>query len=212
MMILNSLFPPFFQYLGIDTLVMCSGSSPNLSSFFSLKKLVVADHIKNRLLDEFIQLDLPLIFDLLLSAYYNIHSEYFLTRYNLLVDRRFNFTDYLILLKKHRIAPERILFQYSKPFRQYLSIMHIKWDEINQILDRLYSRYTIEDRLGIEVSSDIIRFTYSYLPNEYVSAVEKRLEVTEKLIKKIIENWIEEGSISGIDISDYSLDSLIKKS
>ena len=68
--------------------------------------------------------------------------------------------------------------------------MDIKWNKINQILEKLYSRYTIEDKLGIEASSDIIRLTYSYLLSEYVFAVEKRLEVTEKLIKNHRRIWI----------------------
>ena len=175
------------------------------------RKLVVADHIKNRLLNEFIQIDLPLIFDLLLPAYYNIYAEYFLTRYDLYVDRRFDITDYLVLLKNHRVLPERVLFQYSKPIKHHLSVMDVRWDVIDQILDRLYSSYTIEYKLDIEVPQDIVRFTYSYLPGGYVSAVEKRLEVTENFIKKFIEIWIEKGSIFGINLSDYSLVSLIRE-
>ena len=131
-------------------------------------------------------------------------------RFNLNIAKKFNFSVYLYLRGEYFTFPERILYQYSKlPIDLYPPI-EAKWDKIFRNLERMYSTYYLREILDEDIEDSIVKVG-SYLLGKYIAPVERRMEITEKLIKTIIETWIEKGELFEIKISDYSLDSLIEE-
>ena len=171
--------------------------------------LVSAESLNWRL-NRIKQEDLPLVLDLLLTAYANIYAEYMFIRFNLIIAKKFNFNDYLYQREKYFTFPERVLYQYSKLPIDLRPPIEAKWDKIFRNLERIHFTYYLREILDEDIEDSIVKIG-SYLLGKYVEPVEKRMEITEKLIKTIVKTWIEKGELLGIEISDYSLDSLIRE-
>jgi len=122
------------------------------------------------------------------------------------VYRRFDFYSYLRYLTKQKHILNKVLTLLSNPYNYELHAIDVNWSFLENLLDKIsHPIYKYEEKNKVD---DTIKVHYrSSLSKVYINANEK-LNATVKLIKRLIEEWILNGSVSGFKIDIYDLESM----